>query len=123
MLVVHKPTALVNEAAGKKILVLLREFVDCRGVEMNPNEPLIRRRKRTVVYSARSIQAAAAANYIFEMQDNGKFVPVEHEKSQELAAPPNATTDATESLRRELDEKDTQIMLLQKQLSALGTAT
>ena len=70
VLVVHKPDALLDDLHQGKVLELFREFVERRGVGMDPAEPLIKRRKRTVVYSTVESAFEEAAHVVYEALDS-----------------------------------------------------
>ena len=75
MLIVHKPTALLDEKGTEKVLEAFQEYCSNRGFLMDPDEALIKRRKRTIVYTAKNESAAAMAQSIFEAND-GKLYPL-----------------------------------------------
>lgn len=75
MIVVHKPTALLDDVATDKVLDAFKEYCGNRGFLMDPLEPTIKRRKRTIVYTAKNEKAASVADNIFEA-NNGKLIPL-----------------------------------------------
>ena len=76
MLIVHKPTALLDDIATDRVLSAFREYCSNRGYLMDPNEPKIKRRKRTIVYTAKNEQSAAWAEKIFEANE-GHLIPLD----------------------------------------------
>ena len=51
-----------------RVMMALTEFVRNRGFLMNPDEPIIRRRKRTVIFTTDSLEEAMAyADVVFSM--------------------------------------------------------
>jgi hypothetical protein len=75
MIVVHKPTALLDEKSTDLVLAAFSEYCGNRGFLMDPNEHLIKRRKRTLIYTAKNAHAAVAADVIFEAR-NGSLYPL-----------------------------------------------
>ena len=56
-----------NELKKAKVLSLFKEYVERRGVCMDPAEPLLKRRKRTLVYTSQSAAFEEAAHLAFEV--------------------------------------------------------
>lgn len=88
VIIAHKPTAILNETQADNVLDMFKEFVENRGVFMNPEEPLVKRRRRTLIYSAKSEKTAVIADMVFcaaggrikplKLTDsNGKLLPTE----------------------------------------------
>merc|ERR1719482_2531594 len=68
VLVVHRPTIYFDEHAGARVLALLHEFVDLRGLEM-PITDVARRRPRTCVMSTSSSREVRRADMVLEVKD------------------------------------------------------
>jgi ABC-type lipoprotein export system ATPase subunit len=68
MIIAHKPTALLDNTRQEKAIALMQEYVRNRGVLMDPNEPLIMRRKRTLIFTTLSDQVAALADDIYVVE-------------------------------------------------------
>ena len=66
MIIVHKPTALLDNYHTDLVLKVFREYVENRGVGMPKDEPLIKRRKRTLVFSAKDTSVAYKADVVYE---------------------------------------------------------
>mmetsp|Transcript_63357 Transcript_63357/g.142903 ORF Transcript_63357/g.142903 Transcript_63357/m.142903 type:complete len:380 (+) Transcript_63357:2150-3289(+) len=67
VIVIHKPDNLLDEEHQAKVLSLFKEYVERRGVCMDPAEPLLKRRKRTLVYTSQSAAFEGAAHLAFEV--------------------------------------------------------
>ena len=82
VLVVHKPTQLLGEEKRDRLMQALGEFTRNRGFLMDPDEPLIRRRKRTVIFTTDTLDEAMdyadvvffmdGANGIRKVKDNNE---------------------------------------------------
>uniref|UniRef100_A0A7S2FH94 ABC transporter domain-containing protein n=2 Tax=Octactis speculum TaxID=3111310 RepID=A0A7S2FH94_9STRA len=70
MIIMHKPAALLNEKQAKLCLAMMREFVDNRGVLMDPAEPIVMRRKRTLLFTTLIPSVAEVADEIYFISDN-----------------------------------------------------
>ena len=68
MIIAHMPTALLDNTRQEKAIALMQEYVRNRGVLMDPNEPLIMRRKRTLIFTTLSDQVAALADDIYVVE-------------------------------------------------------
>ena len=68
MIIAHKPTALLDNTRQEKAIALMQEYVRNRGVLMDPNEPLIMRRKRTLIFTTLSDEVAALADDIYVVE-------------------------------------------------------
>ena len=68
MIIAHKPTALLDNTRQEKAIALMQEYVRNRGVLMDPNEPLIMRRKRTLFFTTLSDEVAALADDIYVVE-------------------------------------------------------
>ena len=68
MIIAHKPTALLDKTRQEKAIALMQEYVRNRGVLMDPNEPLIMRRKRTLIFTTLSDEVAALADDIYVVE-------------------------------------------------------
>ena len=71
VIVAHKPMALIEKGRQEKVFELLREFVENRGVEMPPDEPLSYRRKRTVIFSCKNKNEAEKMDLLFVVENGG----------------------------------------------------
>lgn len=69
LIIAHKPTLVLDDEHSDLVLEMFREYVDRRGVFMDPQEPLIMRRKRTVVYTAKNERAAEGSHEIYDAVD------------------------------------------------------
>jgi len=67
VIIAHKPTALLDDSHTSKVLEMFREFTDNRGVLMPDDEPLIRRRKRTAIFTAKSAAVASLSHTVFKV--------------------------------------------------------
>ena len=65
-MVVHKPDALLSPEQSASLLAMMREYVAKRGVELDSKEPLVKRRRRTLVFTASRRDLADKAELIFE---------------------------------------------------------
>ena len=65
LIVAYKPTALLSDSQSESLLKMFREFVENRGVLMDPNEPLKYRRKRTLIFSAKNEYIANHADFVY----------------------------------------------------------
>lgn len=68
MIIAHKPTALLDNTRQEKAIAMMQEYVRNRGVLMDPNEPLIMRRKRTLIFTTLSDEVAALADDIYVVE-------------------------------------------------------
>ena len=68
VIIAHKPTALLDDAHTSKVLEMFREFTDKRGVLMPEDEQLIRRRKRTAIYTAKSASVASMCHAVYKVK-------------------------------------------------------
>ena len=68
VIIAHKPTALLDDLHTTKVLEMFREFTDKRGVFMPENEPLIRRRKRTAIFTAKSASVASLSHVVYKVR-------------------------------------------------------
>ena len=104
VIVAHKPTLLLDDEHSDLVLDMFREFVDRRGILMDPNEPLIMRRKRTVVYTAKNERAALGSHQIFDAVDGHmilrKVAPAIAAGARRLSLAAVSTTSST-STRQE----------------------
>eukprot|EP00429_Kryptoperidinium_foliaceum_P106013 CAMPEP_0176257514 /NCGR_PEP_ID=MMETSP0121_2-20121125/38088_1 /TAXON_ID=160619 /ORGANISM="Kryptoperidinium foliaceum, Strain CCMP 1326" /LENGTH=416 /DNA_ID=CAMNT_0017597359 /DNA_START=26 /DNA_END=1273 /DNA_ORIENTATION=- len=66
VLCIHKPTLHVNDRAGEKIVGLLRDFVDQRGICL-PKEEKHLRRPRTCVMTSTRLYSLSKADEIFKV--------------------------------------------------------
>ena len=82
LIICHKPTALLDEKQTDAVMDMFREFVENRGVFMPSSEPLVRRRRRTIIYSAKGKKAAAKADVVFQVR-SGKLVEIGNHGSRE----------------------------------------
>ena len=82
LIICHKPTALLDEKQTDAVMDMFREFVGNRGVFMPSSEPLVRRRRRTIIYSAKGKKAAAKADVVFQVR-SGKLVEIGNHGSRE----------------------------------------
>ena len=84
MIVAYKPTALLSDAQSERVMQVIREFVANRGVAMDPNEPMILRRKRTFIFSAKIENAAKHADAVYEARA-GKLLPLETKEQENIS--------------------------------------
>lgn len=68
VLILHKPLENFNLMHARRVLDLLREFVDLRGLE-KPPEDLLLRRPRTVIMSVDGSEALDVADMMFSVND------------------------------------------------------
>jgi len=68
VLILHKPLENFNLMNARRVLDLLREFVDMRGLE-KPPEDLLLRRPRTVIMSVDGSEALEVADMMFSVND------------------------------------------------------
>ena len=66
LIIAHKPTALLTDENTKKVLEMFVEFAEKRGVCMPEDEPIIWRRKRTIIFTARSEAVASKAHVVYQ---------------------------------------------------------
>jgi ABC-type ATPase involved in cell division len=69
VIIAHKPTALLDDAHTSKVLEMFREFTDKRGVLMPEDEQLIRRRKRTAIFTAKSASVASMCHAVYKVKN------------------------------------------------------
>jgi len=67
VIIAHKPTALLDDSHTSKVLEMFREFTDNRGVLMPDDEPLIRRRKRTAIFTAKNASIASLSHVVYKV--------------------------------------------------------
>jgi len=82
LLVMHKPTSVFDEKTSFSILSMLREFVDCRGVEAGPlygedPQAFHRRRPRTCIITSSKQQGIEIADKVFHVSKNTGIRPLE----------------------------------------------
>lgn len=70
ILVIHKPTSVLNDAMTENVLALLRENVANKGLNMD-KETFAFRRPRTVVMTSARQRAIAIADYVFKITPTG----------------------------------------------------
>ena len=68
IIIAHKPTALLDDKHTGKVLELFREFTEKRGVLMPVSEPFIRRRKRTIIFTAKNADVASKAHLVYQVR-------------------------------------------------------
>lgn len=68
MIIIHKPTAILDPARQEKVVAMMKEYVRNRGVMMDPSEPLVMRRKRTLIFTTLSDAIAAQADEVFHVK-------------------------------------------------------
>lgn len=68
VLVLHKPLEHFNTLMSQRIVDLLREFVDNRGLE-KPAETFSTRRPRTVIFSVENVESLGQADMLYEIKD------------------------------------------------------
>lgn len=73
VIICNKPTSLLNDKTTLLALDMFKEFVDKRGVFMSPDEPLVLRRKRTILFSAKNEFVASKADDVYEAR-GGKLI-------------------------------------------------
>ena len=66
LIIAHKPTALLTDENTKKVLEMFVEYAEKRGVCMPEDEPIIWRRKRTIIFTARSEAVASKAHVVYQ---------------------------------------------------------
>merc|ERR1719428_2631923 len=66
VLVLHKPTSLLDDKLALNTLNLLREFVDKKGIEMS-DEEFIYRRPRTCVLTTSRMEGVHVADKVFQV--------------------------------------------------------
>jgi len=70
VLVIHKPLAHFGDVFSAKVLSLLREFVDQRGLE-KPADELLLRRPRTCIISVSALKGLEVADVVLRVSQNG----------------------------------------------------
>ena len=65
VIILHKPTAILDLTQTAAVLEMFREYVENRGLFMPASEPLVHRRKRTLIYSAKSEATAVKADRVY----------------------------------------------------------
>ena len=68
MIIIHKPTAILDPARQEKVVAMMKEYVRNRGVMMDPSEPLVMRRKRTLIFTTLNDAIAAQADEVFNVK-------------------------------------------------------
>ena len=67
VLVLHKPAVLVDNVLRARIFTMMRDFVRQRGIDQDANEPIERRRVRTIVYSCSRNSETVMADRVFNI--------------------------------------------------------
>jgi len=73
MLVIHKADALLDDDHAHRVSDMFKEYVEMRGVCMDPDEALFKRRKRTLVFTARKEEFTDIADIKFEARGGTVF--------------------------------------------------
>jgi len=81
-LVLHKPTMAFDDREGPEIIRLLRRHVDEKGLEL-PVESRKSRRRRTVFFTAASIDAVDLADAIYEVSTLKGAAPISKEQAKQ----------------------------------------
>ena len=68
MIIIHKPTAILDKVRQDKVVAMMQEYVRNRGVMMDPNEPLVMRRKRTLIFTTLNDAIAAQADEVYQVE-------------------------------------------------------
>ena len=79
MLIVHKPMPLLSPEVKPFVLKAFKEYCGNRGYLMSKTEPVIRRRKRTLIYTGYQAEDAEEADIVFVLQD-GELTQVPKDK-------------------------------------------
>ena len=73
VLLIYKPTNLLDPVHSQLVVQMLKEFTKNRGLFVPDDEPLIMRRKRTVIFTASSAEVAREADEIYCVRDGRVF--------------------------------------------------
>ncbi len=68
MIIIHKPTAILDKERQEKTVAMMKEYIKNRGVMMDPSEPLVMRRKRTLIFTTLNDAIAAQADEVFNVK-------------------------------------------------------
>ena len=69
LLLIYKPTNLLDQTHRDKAIALFNDFIKTRGALLSENEPAIMRRKRTIIFTASSADVAAKADMVFTVRN------------------------------------------------------
>ena len=75
LIVAHKPTSLLDDRQTDNVLDMFKEFTENRGVFMPAIEPLVRRRRRTIIFSAKNEYVASHADVVYQAR-KGVLLPI-----------------------------------------------
>jgi len=80
IIIVHKPTALLDDVQSEYALDMFREFVENRGLFMPDDEPLVKRRRRTLIFTAKNEHVAAKADEVY-VAKKGRLERIEFDEN------------------------------------------
>eukprot|EP00928_Gymnodinium_smaydae_P029614 TRINITY_DN22256_c0_g1_i1.p1 TRINITY_DN22256_c0_g1~~TRINITY_DN22256_c0_g1_i1.p1 ORF type:complete len:1018 (-),score=208.61 TRINITY_DN22256_c0_g1_i1:56-2692(-) len=98
VLVLHKPMAHFDEEHRQHVMNLLRDYVDCRGVEKSPEE-FAMRRPRTCIFSVSTHDVSEMADIILNV-DGGRIDQLDTKKMNVIR---DSATKLFRMLRQERD--------------------
>ena len=102
------------------VLDMFKEFTENRGVFMPSDEPLVRRRRRTVIYSAKNEVVASAADVVYEARAGALYpIPTGKTKTETLKALKNLSG----SLTFQIKITSEQLQLLKNKCTSDGELT
>jgi len=66
VIIFHKPFALLDTNLSERLMDVMKEYIGNRGVHMDPNEPLLKRRRRTIIFTGKESDQLKEANVVYE---------------------------------------------------------
>ena len=66
VIIFHKPFALLDTKLSARLMSVFKEYIGNRGVCMDPSEPLVKRRRRTIVFTGKETDQVRHANVVYE---------------------------------------------------------
>jgi ABC-type multidrug transport system fused ATPase/permease subunit len=70
ILTIHKPTLAKAPKEAAAVMGILKEFVDLRGIEQEPDQPVSSRRPRTIIFTSISYESLKHANVIYKVTNH-----------------------------------------------------
>ena len=90
-MIIHKPTEGLDERHSKDVILLLREYVDWKGIEQDP-EMFFMRRPRTCISSSTKADAVVLSDQVFHVSRDHGIQEMEKQESREERCPSEQLT-------------------------------
>ena len=104
IIIMHKPTALLDDTHTEHALDMFREFVENRGLFMPDDEPLVRRRRRTLIFTAKNEHVASKADEVY-VAKRGQLERIVFDEDCTQKVRIKKIKDAFEGFKAEMAEK------------------